>query len=442
MQKKRVGVVADDITGANDIGVMLAGNGYLSGIFSLQGMPSPKDAAGLDAVIINTDSRLDDGRTAALKTEEACRFLQSLPCDVYYSKTCSVFRGNIGAQFDAMRRCLNAGCSMVVLGFPRNGRTTVHGIHYVNGVRLQDTMFRNDPIHPMLESDLKAILSGQSTGRAAVFDCGCLDLPEAEARTELDRLKACNEYIIFDVRHQQDLKTVARLIADEKSLCGSSAICEELPKVWAGGQPPTDGVQSLVHRVFDPCGTFVISGSLTKPAGEQVDHLLKAGVSAAELNTLELFDEKARGQHIARLADELCPILKGGSPALLYTPREEDRVLITKETGRAHGLDDVRVGRLISQTLADIASLVSKRTNLKKVVAAGGETSAAVAGGLGIHKMIILNEIEAGVPAMYGYTEEGTEMLLVFKSGSFGSPAFLAKSIASLNRLQEGSLPA
>jgi uncharacterized protein YgbK (DUF1537 family) len=54
--------------------------------------------------------------------------------------------------------------------------------------------------------------------------------------------------------------------------------------------------------------------------------------------------------------------------------------------------------------------------------------------------MIILNEIEAGVPAVYGYTEDGGELLLVFKSGSFGSPVFLEKSIMSLDCLQEGSL--
>lgn len=439
--KKRVGVVADDITGSNDIGVMLAGNGYLSGIFSLKSMPSIDDAAGLDAVIINTDSRLDDSKTAAAKTEEACRFLQSLPCGMYHSKTCSVFRGNIGAQFDAMQRALDIRCSMVVLGFPGNGRTTVHGIHYVNGVELSDTMFRHDPIHPMTQSNLQTILQSQSRGRAAVFDCALLDLTEDAARRELNALKEINEYVIFDVRNQRDLKTIAALIAEEKSICGSSAICEELPKVWAGGHTLTSGIQRLVHKVADPCGTFVISGSLTKTAREQVNHLLNTGVFGAELNTLDLFDENKRRAQIETLAERLCATLESGVPALLYTAGEESTVQNTKKAGRTLGLNDVAVGRLVSQTLGETVSLVSARTNVKKVVAAGGETSSAVAEGLDIFKMVILNEIEAGVPAMYGYTKKGAEMLLVFKSGSFGSTAFLEKSITCLKRLQEGSLP-
>ena len=438
--KKRVGVVADDITGANDIGIMLAKNGYAVAVFPLAKKPSAAEMAGLDAVIIDTDSRLDDGATAARKTEEACLLLQALPCDVYHSKTCSVFRGNIGAQFDAMRRCLGARCSMVVLGFPRNGRTTVHGIHYVNGVRLEETMFRNDPIHPMTQSDLTAILSGQSSGRITVFDCSLLDQPMAAASLELEKRKAENEYIIFDVRDQQDLKSIAALVSREKSLCGSSAICEELPAVWAGGAPEKSMAESLVHKVQDPCGALVLSGSLTLPAREQVQYLLEAGMYGANLPTWELFDASRRREHITRLADMLSAVVQRGAHALLYTAREECDVRRTKETGRECGMQDFQVGRMVSGAMQEIASQVLKRTGLKKVVAAGGETSAAVAEGLDVRRMMILHEIEAGVPAMYGYTGEGKEMLLVFKSGSFGSPAFLKKSVDCLCRLQEGSL--
>lgn len=441
MQKKRIGVVADDITGSNDIGAMLAGNGYVTGIFSLNNMPETAETIGLDAIIINTDTRLDDTSTAADKTENATRFLQSLPCDMYYSKTCSVFRGNIGVQFDAMQHCLNAACSMVVLGFPRNGRTTVHGTHYVNGVPLENTMFRHDPIHPMTQSNLQSILSGQSTGRVAVFDAASLDLPQKIARAELERLKAENEYIIFDVRNQQDLKTIAALIADEASLCGSSAICEELPKAWTGGHVMENPFRSLVHKIIDPCGTLVVSGSLTKTAKEQVQNLLRDGIHGIELPVLKLFREPDCHTLAVTLSVQLSEMLMQGSPALLYTPQDNDQIAKIKETGLALGYNEIRIGRMISSALTEIVGNIANRTGLKKVIAAGGETSSAVANGLQIRKMVILQEIEAGLPAMYGYTAQGYEMLLVFKSGSFGSPDFLQKSISRLKELQEGYLP-
>ncbi len=44
-----------------------------------------------------------------------------------------------------------------------------------------------------------------------------------------EELKKQCAYILFDIRHQEDLKLVARAVADEINLCGSSAIGEELP---------------------------------------------------------------------------------------------------------------------------------------------------------------------------------------------------------------------
>lgn len=64
------------------------------------------------------------------------------------------------------------------------------------------------------------------------------------------------------------------------------------------------------------------------------------------------------------------------------------------------------------------------RTGCRNLVVAGGDTSAAVSQELAIYRMDIGEEIEPGVPAMVGKTNLG-EMRLVFKSGSFGSEAFL-----------------
>lgn len=439
--KHRVGVVADDITGSNDIGVMLAKNGYRAGVFSLHTAPGPSDMEGLDAVILNTDSRLDDPGTAARKTARACQLLMALPCDVYHSKTCSVFRGNIGAQFDAMRAALGVSCSMVVLGFPKNGRTTVDGIHYVEGVPLAQSMFRNDPIHPMTESSLSAILKSQSRGSVCLFDHTLLDLPEdLRAKALADRKTAYN-YVIFDVRDQRDLQTIARLIADEKSICGSSAICEELPKEWAGSASQSEGLESLLHPICDPTGTLIVSGSLTAPTRAQVEDLLSRGCFAHKLPTWLLFDEIARQQAIEEAAAAVSPVISKGSPAVLYAAQSPDEVAQTVEAGRAKGLDRTQVGRLVSQALCEAVRRVVRGTGLKKVVAAGGETSAAVSEALSLRKMVILSEIEPGVPAMYGYDRQGNETLLVFKSGSFGSAAFLHRSVTCLARLEAGLMP-
>ena len=79
-----------------------------------------------------------------------------------------------------------------------------------------------------------------------------------------------------------------------------------------------------------------------------------------------------------------------------------------------------------------LARRVLERTGLRKYVVAGGETSDAVSRGLGVRTMRIWQEIEAGVPLMTAVTHDGHQLLLVLKSGSFGSPAFLRRSADAL----------
>ena len=175
--KLRVGIVADDITGANDVGAMLARNGYVCTVISLAENPVPGYFEGSDALVINTGSRLDTPEMAAEKSARAAAFLRRMGCDRFSAKTCSVFRGNIGASLDAVQDAVGADCTMVVLGFPANGRTTLHGVHYVRGVPLERTAFAADPVNPMHLSRLRDILAQQSKRPSAEFPYEWLELP-------------------------------------------------------------------------------------------------------------------------------------------------------------------------------------------------------------------------------------------------------------------------
>ena len=158
----KMGVVADDVTGSNDIGIMFAKSDYLTHVYSFEASSSfavsKAELRAPDILILVTNSRLDPPPVAYDKVFAATRELQQAGCRQFHNKTCSVFRGNIGAEFDAMLDALGLEFAVVVLGFPKNGRTTVDGIHYVHGKKLEDSEFRRDPIHPMRRSDLVGIL--------------------------------------------------------------------------------------------------------------------------------------------------------------------------------------------------------------------------------------------------------------------------------------------
>jgi len=96
-----------------------------------------------------------------------------------------------------------------------------------------------------------------------------------------------------------------------------------------------------------------------------------------------------------------------------------------REKSAQLGITDVDAGRCISLAFEAIARQVREATGLTRYLVAGGETSDSVSRGLGVRTMRIFQEIEPGVPVMTARTFSGEELALVFKSGSFGSDAFL-----------------
>ena len=123
-----VGVVADDITGADDIGVMFAKHGYAVRIFGagtdLAALPGRLAGRRTDVIIIDTDSRMDEPQVAYAKVRRATAALVRAGCGLFWKKTCSVFRGNVGPEFDALFDELNHRFALAVAAFPKNGRVT------------------------------------------------------------------------------------------------------------------------------------------------------------------------------------------------------------------------------------------------------------------------------------------------------------------------------
>ena len=100
-----IGVVADDTTGANDIGVMFSKSKSTVKVVTFEeNLKLEKDA---NVIIVDTDSRLDSLELSYQKVYHAAKMLEQLGCTMYINKTCSVFRGNIGSEFDAMLDALN-----------------------------------------------------------------------------------------------------------------------------------------------------------------------------------------------------------------------------------------------------------------------------------------------------------------------------------------------
>jgi uncharacterized protein YgbK (DUF1537 family) len=426
----KMGVVADDITGANDIGSMFAKTGYRVHVY----MWDSFDPASLardqpDVCIIDTNSRLDAPDVAYRKVVAAANHLQQAGCQRFFNKTCSVFRGNIGVEFDAMLDTLDEAFAIVVLGFPKNGRLTIDGVHYVHGQPLAESPFRNDPIHPMRRSNLIDILQAQTKRTVALIDHRVVSQGPNALRAQVEELRGHCHYLILDVPDQAALHVIAQVAGEHRVLCGSSALAEELPAVW-DPLPLTQHADRLPQLGSGPI--LCAAGSLTPQTLAQIEYVRAKGTPVVEVNTLRLFNEHERRAEIERVVALLVRLAGDGAHPLVHAANRPETVAHTRAEGARVGLESTEVARRVEETLAEVVACTLERTGGRRLLVAGGETSAAICRRLGIGGVRIWREIQPGLPSCVSLTEPA--LLLVLKSGSFGTADFLEQAYDHLAR--------
>lgn len=418
-------VIADDVTGANDIGIMYAKAGLDTYVYSCKEIQSLTETAG-DVLVIDTDSRFDSYEKAYRKVYDALKALPSEGVKQYIDKQCSVFRGNIGAEFDAMLDALSEEFAVVVLGFPDNGRTTLHSIHYVHGTKLEDSQFRNDPVHPMRQSDLVDILQAQTKRKVGAIWYEVYDQGKGALEEALKKAKETCQYVIMDVRDNQDLELLASVLQNERILCGSSALSAPLARLEAGrqGRKKARAAKRASDRVF------CMAGSLTSQTAGQTEYIKEHGYPVFTLDTEKIFDSKEREAEKERLLAEIGKAYEKNDFVMIHSMNRKEEVERTKERASLLGIGNTEVSSLVSAALSDIACQAIDGFEIRRIVVCGGDTSASLCEKLGVTGMKVLDEIEAGLPTCESVKEPYYRMVL--KSGSFGSREFIEKAKETL----------
>lgn len=426
-----IGIVADDLTGAGDIGSMYARCG-------LQALIYPYDRLTREAmddgsfrraavVVLDTGSRLDNRDAAYRKTHEATMRLKKAGASQYFNKTCSVFRGNVGAAFDAMLDALGESFAVIVLGFPKNGRTTVDGIHYVRGTKLEESEFKDDPVHPMRESRLAAILGAQTRRTVDTLDYRVVAQGAERLREAIEAKRHSCNYLILDVENQQSLEIIAQAVQDERVLCGSSGLSEELARLLPPGAPERGSPLPPLHEGL---GIPVAAGSLMPQTQDQIGYLRAIGVPCLELDSRQWLDETERRRSVREISERVSEELRAGRDTAFHASHSQSVVEETRSLGIKWGLNRAEVSRIVSSCLADITAKVLDLTGQNRFAVAGGETSAAVCGRLGIQGMRVWKELAPGLPSCISLG--ATPRFMILKSGSFGRTEFLADALAHL----------
>lgn len=423
-----LGAVADDLTGATDLSLMLSREGMKT--IQVIGVPGSDIAFGdADAVVVALKSRTNPADEAVGMSLSAARALLGAGAEQLLFKYCSTFdstdKGNIGPVTDALMDIVGADLTIACPAFPATGRSIYKGYLFVGDVLLSESPMRNHPLTPMRDPSLVRVLQRQTAAKVGLVDLNSVEqgvdgvaAAFARARREGERI------VIVDAVRDEHLRTVGSACAGMKLLTGGSGIAMGLPENFrrAGKLKKNASAEGIKAP---PGKAAIIAGSCSAATRRQIETAIAAGLPAFQVNALDVAAGAATAGQIVQWA---LANSSAGIP-LIYSSADPDVVAeVQAQLGRE------RAGAIVEAVLASVGTALRDR-GFTRFIVAGGETAGAVVGALGVTALEIGPEIDPGVP--WTLAVGAHPLALALKSGNFGASDFFLKALAML----DGRLP-
>ena len=271
-----IGIIADDLTGANDTALQFHLRGSNTQILLdyeayLQNIKNAQTWA------ISTETRNVEPNIAYSKVKSATKvFIDKLNLEFFYKKIDSTLRGNIAVETLAMLEVLKWDAAVIIPAFPSEGRITVGGYHLLKGTPIERTELARDVHSPIFESNIPTLLRSQ-------LDEGKKDLV---GLIELSTIMKGAGPILFKI-NELISKGKKLIVADSVSITdieqvvlainksdynilptGSSACAQVLGNIWL-----PEMKNQHIQKTIPELPKLIISGSSTQTTELQIKKL-------------------------------------------------------------------------------------------------------------------------------------------------------------------------
>ena len=410
-----LGAIADDLTGATDLALMLARNGMKT-VQYIGVPPENADFGDAEAVVVALKSRTIPADEAVALSRASARALLAGGAEQIIFKYCSTFdstdEGNIGPVAEALLDLLDAPIAVACSAFPAAGRSIYQGHLFVGQVLLSDSPMKDHPLTPMHDANLVRVLQRQSRGKVGLIPLSVIEQGADAVRAAVDAAqKSGHRLMIADAVRDADLRVLGAALAGARLITGGSGIAMGLPDNFR--KQGRIGTTPLPSRMPAPAGrAVVLAGSCSVATQGQVAAAIAAGCPALRIVPLDIASNTQTAAAIA----EWVIASAGGRPPVVYSTADAETVkAVQQQLGRE------QAGALVEHLLAEV-SVILRDNGFSRFIVAGGETSGAVVEALGARALQIGPEIAPGVP--WTRSVGGTELALALKSGNFGAPDF------------------
>ena len=414
-----LGCIADDLTGATDLALMLTRSGMRT--VQVMGVPDAgSDFKGANAVVVALKSRTNPPGEAVAWSLAACDVLLARGARQILFKYCSTFdstdHGNIGPVADALADKLGARIALVCPAFPANKRSVYMGNLFVGEVPLAESPMKDHPLTPMRDSNLVRVLRRQTKSNVGLVAYPIVAQGADAIRAACEAAATAGQrYVVVDAISDQNLVDMGTAAAGHVLITGGSGIAMGLP-----GNFIRQGLMTAaepVARMQAPMGrAAIIAGSCSEATRGQVEAAIAAGLPSMRIDPLAIADGSVTAETMAQWALAQRP----ERPVLVYSSADPAKVRAVQDK-----LGREEAGAIVERELAKLAVRLVE-AGVTRLIVAGGETSGAVVGALKVAAIEIGPEIDPGVP--WTRALDGKGLVLALKSGNFGANDFFTKA--------------
>ncbi len=393
-----IGMIAHDFTGALDSLAAFVEAPGDTVVFLVPG----ETAGNARNIAIVTRTQTASPAKAYARVRDAARKLAGRQI---FKRVGSTLRGNIGPEIRAVIDETGT-TALVCSALPREGRTVVDGIGRLNSVPLHLTEYGRDPSAPCRESFIPAIL------RDAEIDVSCVPLHIVRRGVNAlhkTLLAAASEAVVVDAETDEDMRTIARVLAALGTgwcACASSGLSPHLAEALGRRAETTP----CVEPQFANSGVLAVIGSTNTVSATQVARL--GGLEKVTVIRIEAPALCTESPEATQWENEALRILARGKSAVLTTSLSPVVPYLIDE---------------VAPHLGALAARVIRRGSVSTFVLSGGQTALNTCTELGILSVEVQAEIEPGVVCSHGTDGEGIDRTIVSKAGGFGDSEVLTR---------------
>lgn len=402
-------IIADDFTGALDTGVQFAARGAATIVVTDLNYDFQSIEKTVEVLVMVAETR-------HLQPQEAYKIVHSTVQRAFqagiayiYKKTDSALRGNIGSELTALMDAAGVDTIAFFPAFPKLGRVTREGIHYIDGVPVAQSVFGQDPFEPILDSAVADIL-GQQTNVPVLI------------HPRNKEYKILNPGIqVFDAETDADLNHIGRELGPKRlRLCagcaGFAAVLADMMNL-KGAAPK---IPKFKETLFIACGSVnPVTISQMKAAQEH-------GFPHVNLNPVQKLegrwvDSKPAAECIRRWLAQASE-----KKRFILDVNDPEGCEDTDIYAREHDLTTEQLRVQISDNLAVLIKRMLDDGLNATLLCTGGDTLMALMQAVGVSELTPICEMAAGV-VLTEFIYKEKIYHIISKSGGFGDQELLIK---------------